>query len=528
MRLKKLYIQKFKNLKSFSIDFENSYYVSVLLGKNGTGKSNLFEFLTMIFKSLDLASSHYRFKSIFLADLNQFGETVPIFSLEYTINNNLIRIEIINDTLKIRDLRRSSNIPFTQFKKSLFPEHVVGYYSGRNQRFEKLYNKHIENAEQMIINVKRAHERKATQELIAFQENRIIPENEKIKIPIESFRPLFYAKNKYSQLLLLTLFVFKDSNQAISDLLSKYLKIDGFVRFFVTLKSPKFNSTLSCYDEIEKFWGVAGSSLDCASFLYRVSERSLKLPEEEVNEMRIDSRIKEAVVLFIDANSFVENVVEEYDNDPSEMFRHLESLYLSDLLHEITLVVRRGEDEISFSNLSEGEQQMIVTLGLLIITGKKNSLYLMDEPDTHLNPKWQRDYINIIKSLVQDSDNSHILIGTHSPFMPQAVKGSDLILFKREDGHPKIHKIHNMHTWKIDQILTSELYELETTRASDIEVKLLRLDELLLKESLTEIELEEKKELDAELQNLAIGRNSEEVNTINELKEIARILKEVQ
>ena len=244
--------------------------------------------------------------------------------------------------------------------------------------------------------------------------------------------------------------------------------------------------------------------------------------------MGIESPVKEAVTYLIDADKFVKEALYEFKNDEAELFRHLESLILSDLLYEIIIDVKRGDEEISFSNLSEGEQQMISTIGLMMITGRKNSLYLLDEPDTHLNPRWQRDYIKIIKSLVQEEDNSHVIMATHSPFISQAVKDSDLILFKKEAGKTAVEKIDNMHGWKIDQILTSELYELETTRASDIESKLLRRDELLILDELSREEEEEKKLLDIELKNIGVGRNSEEVKTINEMREIARILKDIK
>lgn len=41
MRLKHLYIKDYKNLKDFSLDFENGNGLSILIGNNGSGKSNV-------------------------------------------------------------------------------------------------------------------------------------------------------------------------------------------------------------------------------------------------------------------------------------------------------------------------------------------------------------------------------------------------------------------------------------------------------------------------------------------------------
>ncbi len=54
MRIDKVYIKKFKNLEEFMIDIDESQWENVFLGQNATGKSNFFEALVLIFKSLDL------------------------------------------------------------------------------------------------------------------------------------------------------------------------------------------------------------------------------------------------------------------------------------------------------------------------------------------------------------------------------------------------------------------------------------------------------------------------------------------
>jgi len=53
MRLKSLYIGQYKNLRDFSLRFDGDSFIDVFVGKNGTGKSNLFEALIEIFRHLD-------------------------------------------------------------------------------------------------------------------------------------------------------------------------------------------------------------------------------------------------------------------------------------------------------------------------------------------------------------------------------------------------------------------------------------------------------------------------------------------
>src|SRR5438309_6464352 len=54
VRLDKLRIGRFKNLRDFYVDFDEDSPYTVLVGENGAGKSNLLEALTLIFRHLDL------------------------------------------------------------------------------------------------------------------------------------------------------------------------------------------------------------------------------------------------------------------------------------------------------------------------------------------------------------------------------------------------------------------------------------------------------------------------------------------
>ena len=50
----------------------------------------------------------------------------------------------------------------------------------------------------------------------------------------------------------------------------------------------------------------------------------------------------------------------------------------------------------------------------------KNSLLIIDEPETHLHPKWQIEYAKILVALVKKG--IPILIASHSPYIIQALK----------------------------------------------------------------------------------------------------------
>jgi hypothetical protein len=45
-----------------------------------------------------------------------------------------------------------------------------------------------------------------------------------------------------------------------------------------------------------------------------------------------------------------------------------------------------------------GEQQLLTVLGLLLFTRNDESLYLLDEYDTQLNPVWTYDYLRLLQA----------------------------------------------------------------------------------------------------------------------------------
>jgi len=54
MRIDYLKIGRYKNLRDFEIAFDETQLTSVLIGENGTGKSNLFEAIVLIFSNIEL------------------------------------------------------------------------------------------------------------------------------------------------------------------------------------------------------------------------------------------------------------------------------------------------------------------------------------------------------------------------------------------------------------------------------------------------------------------------------------------
>jgi restriction system-associated AAA family ATPase len=69
--------------------------------------------------------------------------------------------------------------------------------------------------------------------------------------------------------------------------------------------------------------------------------------------------------------------------------------------------------------LSDGEHQLLHSLGLCLLFRDTNSLFLLDEPETHFNPNWRANFISRLRQCLPGKDDvaQEMLISTHTPFL---------------------------------------------------------------------------------------------------------------
>ncbi|MDA2328238.1 AAA family ATPase [Bacillus cereus] len=90
-------------------------------------------------------------------------------------------------------------------------------------------------------------------------------------------------------------------------------------------------------------------------------------------------------------------------------------------------------DLIPLSFWSSGELSLFLRLFELSDSVVENSVVLIDEPETHLHPKWIRNYIEILKNII-GKVNCHVIIATHAPLIVSDIPKESIIMLKKE-GH---------------------------------------------------------------------------------------------
>jgi len=236
VRLDRLKIRSYRNLQGFEIDFDETQATTVLLGQNGTGKSNLFEALVEIFRELELGN-------------------VPDFAyeLKYVCHDHAIRIDGDPERKSRRlnvsvDGKQVTQKAFMDGLDAYLPKYVFAYYSGWSSRLEQHFDR----------STRRHYDR------ILKSPDRELP-----------LRRLFFCRKHYSQLVLLAFFLAQPA--ATRELLEKYLGIKSFESALFVLKTPWWRGSgkPSATQQAEgdpRFWHARGAF---RGFLDRLWSRAL-------------------------------------------------------------------------------------------------------------------------------------------------------------------------------------------------------------------------------------------------------------
>ncbi|MBU0473117.1 MAG: AAA family ATPase [Bacteroidetes bacterium] len=354
MKIKELWIEEYKNLKDFKINFESDNPISVFIGNNGSGKSNMLESIVLIFKYL------------LLDEID-----IPIFkySIKYECEGNNISIKqdaldgykiMINDEQKDLSFLRSGYLG-TRY----LPDNILIYYSGFNKRMQNYTQKFDDDYRKSVE-----------------------------KSGNNSKRHMFYVNPDYFPLILLSML--SSDLTSVHDFLKEKFNIEKIENFSIKFKQPRWakNSNAS----IDTFWGAKDGNVK--TFLSNLKRNQNEIKNENT---------------FLFSGDKLKTIREDehigYDRD---LYKMLDATYLDDLIDNVsvTLLKTTGE-KVNDYNFSEGERQLLTIRGLVEFFDYKETLYLFDEPDTFLHPKWQRDFIGEIENFI--GEKNHFLITTHSP-----------------------------------------------------------------------------------------------------------------
>ncbi len=136
------------------------------------------------------------------------------------------------------------------------------------------------------------------------------------------------------------------------------------------------------------------------------------------------------------------------------------------------------DTRVAFRSLSDGYSALLALAGhllhhILAITKwqqdpeKVFGLVLLDEVDLHLHPEWQR---RLLPDLTRAFPNLQFIGTTHSAVLAGAAPSDALIVLRRDaDGLQVLRDLPSVKGWRVDQVLTSVLFDLSSARDQETE-----------------------------------------------------------
>ncbi|HLO97667.1 MAG TPA: AAA family ATPase [Fimbriimonas sp.] len=487
---------QFKNLKDVSIDFDQSHWITVIIGWNGTGKSNVLEALAIIFRDLIQGNRkpvfafnlEYRIghgadtKYINIdADPDRSRDALVVYVATDAEAKGEGMFDSVMDEERVTSARRGKKLSLKSFlaaEGKFLPRYIFAYYSGESDRLYQVFRPYLEEFDRKL---RRGED--------------------------PGLKRLFYAMPVHSQFVLLAFLM--QQTEDVRSFLSDHLGIDpdeGIESVLFVLRQPPWKSN----DGDPRFWKAKGV---VASFLNRLNDVALapieitrRVPVSLWNEKSLQFKY-----LFVKDIDSLRHLVGS--QRPAEFFRDMESTHVSQLIEEVRIRVRlkKNDGSVIFRELSEGEQQLLTVLGLLRFTAESESLFLLDEPDTHLNPRWAVDYLKYLRTFAgqddNDRENSHILLTTHNPLAIAELEKEQVQILQlpRDSKSTRIVAIHpelDPRGLGYAAIVTSDMFGIASTLDQPTHLLLERQRAYAGKEHLTYEELQELSSISSQLERL--------------------------
>ena len=373
MRLKRLYLGNYKNLNDFELKFTGDSFIDVFVGKNGTGKSNMFEALIEIFRQLYEQDYVTRFD----------------FELEYEIEgtDQFIGWEWTAERYyKIGDEKRKDA---KKVARSLLPDNVILYYSGHNEKVARLIS---------------AYEEGFKRELKEANEGDI--------------REFIGIGKDYKALLLSVLLLQPDGCKA-KEFIKEKLGIASIGNeVYIALKRPyyarKKGYEVDRFDPETSFWkaqGITRTLLDRIDGVKRSVE--VRARDDGYQAPTNVTSYDDVYQLYLDLEAFQQTFA---DTSSQELFNQLDNLRTIEMLDDISLNLTLTDGTKSeVDHFSDGQFQSIYIYTIVELFRGKNCLTLLDEPDSFLHPEWQFDFLKQVFEIADDAIvQNHVLMSSHS------------------------------------------------------------------------------------------------------------------
>ncbi|MGH7025563.1 MAG: AAA family ATPase [Caulobacteraceae bacterium] len=153
---------------------------------------------------------------------------------------------------------------------------------------------------------------------------------------------------------------------------------------------------------------------------------------------------------------------------------------------------------------------------------RQPAIVLIDELDLHLHPHWQRQLRNHLSAAFPQVQ---FIATAHSPLLAQTYLDTNLAVVRREENQAVIvNDPEVIKTWRLDELVTSALYDIRSPYSPDVTYALQRRTELLQKSRTTPNERRELVDLEALAASLSPTPSPEDRDAMEMIRQAAKLL----
>lgn len=527
MRLLSLTLDgQYKGLRDQTFSFDATQgNIIAFIGLNGSGKSQLLELIAESFGYLErFMRSDFKCRNWFSTLAIELRYTNQVYDSEDHASNYVVQIYQTGAVTLYRDgiLVDIKALGHSGIEEEILPSQIIGYSSGLNENLQRAFMKNtIQYLD--VMNVKRQWE----QRLAVINEARNEKGKHLTEIDIELFEQQFKEAYHYYQARHTALFPILPKESSLSDNANiglrptalprlKYFDQDTTALMLASMgmladtqqqsiwqgkqRFNKIHSVMLRYD-LRKFTHDAGALLDIAKLTkcladipschFQVLPRVSKTSEEFFNQFELDYLAGEITIDFSDSR--VQKILEDSFFTPQVLFEKLYRLQLlaadfwqgetkrqlrqdnfdrsakrpqkwKSPINVLSLKLTDGQKCIEFDDLSDGEAQLIQILSMASIYKDSRVLFLLDEPETHLNPSWRTYFHSFVEDAIgSDNEKIQLFISTHSPFMISSLKRNNVYQFRRDDNGLIGMKVTQNETYGASfDVLIKDLFDLRS------------------------------------------------------------------
>ena len=364
MRLNSVFISQYKNLKNFTLGFDGASFIDVFVGKNGSGKSNLFEALIEIFRHI------YEYDK-------EKGDPGFEYAIQYEIGGKETEIAWKAGKYSINGKERAT------IGKTPLPDNVLIYYSGHNDTVAGLVDKYEANFGKRIK-----------------------------KADFDESRRFIGIGPEYKALLLAVLLMQKPDSKARLFILGKLGISTVAPEVKLELQRPGYASDAR-FDiedlDADRYWKPEGIT---KAFLDRLSKC---ISPATGGPLRSEGYFAagDRYILYFD----IAKVQQEFaDLSAQELFRQFDNLKTLGMLADISIQLTLASGlNATIAHFSDGQFQSVYIYSIVELFKDRNCLTLLDEPDSFLHPEWQFAFLRqVIEITGAGAQSNHVLMSSHS------------------------------------------------------------------------------------------------------------------